>query len=92
MKWENQLASIPPPPNISGGGGGLSVSECLELYLYEAPVNVHHGTYDVVHKSSEEWQKLKEINKFDLNLYWFAKDLFDGEQLKMYNKIKMVND
>ena len=44
------------------------------------------------YRSSEEWQRLQEISKFDLKLYWFAKDLFDGEQLEMYNKIKSIQN
>lgn len=86
MGWEDLLTDIPPPADRKGGG--LSGIDCLNYYLHSNPVNVHHEKGDAIKEDSEEWQKLKEINRFDLNLYLFAKELFDGEQLDLYKKMK----
>lgn len=86
MGWEGLLTDIQPPSDRNGGGP--SGMECLNAYLHSHPVNVHHEKRDAINDDSEEWQKLKEISRFDLNLYWFAKELFDGEQLDLYKKLK----
>jgi len=77
MGWEDHLPINPT----------LERKECFDSKLHSTtPAN--HIDHNSVREESEEWQMLKKINKFDLNLYWYGKDLFDGEQKDLFEMTK----
>jgi len=86
MAWESRLQ---PPRSNSEQKEGLGSNACLDSYLHSNPANAHHDNRSKITVNSTEWQMLKDINQYDLNLYWYGKELFDGEQRELYNNLKV---
>jgi len=89
MDWGRRLGPPQPPSDSVDLGGGLSGGECLESHLHFNPVDAHDNDHSSVVRNSEEWQMLEYISNYDIGLYWYGKELFDGEQKKLYNNLML---
>jgi len=85
MAWGSRLE---PPLGNGDKAGGLGGNACIESYLHSNPANAHHNDQSKTEGNSTEWQMLKDINKYDLDLYSYGKELFDGEQKELYNNLR----
>lgn len=69
------------PKGIPGG------KNCVKNLLHSEPhANEQH--YKGVNGGSPEWQMLQNVNKYDMELYYYAKQLYHGEQKQMMEKIR----
>lgn len=54
---------------------------CIDAFVRRTPAN--QNKHDPVEAGSIEWQMFERVNQYDLMLYWYAMDLYEGEQKLM---------
>merc|ERR1711935_967896 len=60
--------------------------KCIDAFVRKTPSN--QNKHDPVEAGSVEWQVFENSNRYDLQLYWYAQDLYNGEQKVMIENIK----
>lgn len=63
--------------------------ECMERFLSTKSSAANSVRHDGIIGGSKEWQMLESINEYDMMLYWYAKELYHGEQKKMIDEMKL---
>lgn len=68
------------------GGRAIGGHQCLNIFKHSSHQN--KNKHPTPQPDSEEWSALKNINEYDINLYWYARELFDGEQKELFAELR----
>ena len=77
MNWNSDPAMINPQTGKNG---------CMQAFMHETPANANN--HPPITPNTPRWDMLRRINEFDINLYWYAKELFNFQQKDMIESIK----
>jgi len=61
-------------------------TKCIDAFVRRTPAN--QNKHEPVEAGSAEWQMFENVNRYDLQLYWYAQDLYHGEQKAMMNNMR----
>ena len=61
----------------TGWSERLKNSACLDTFAHKAPSNKNDHNY--LESGTELYEKLREINRYDILLYWHARELFENQ-------------
>jgi len=80
--WYGRIMPDEESPGGIRGKSGIKGLSCLNNFKHS--YHQDKNSHPVPEPDSEEWLALKKLNEYDINLYWYAKELFHNQQRDMF--------